>query len=124
MPVTVQLTPEFRDWWSALDRPHRNSCLHVIEVLRQRGVDLPFPYSSKIHNSRHSHMRELRVRTRPPIRIFYAFDPRRTALLLVGGYKTGDRFYADHVRHADSLYDRHLRQLSRPPRNHEEGPSR
>lgn len=112
MAVPVQLTSEFRDWWNSLDRPHRNSCLHVIEVLRQRGVHLPFPYGSKVRNSRHSHMRELRVQTRPPIRIFYAFDPRRAAILLVGGYKTGDRFYRDHVRRADNLYDRHLLQLS------------
>ena len=123
MTVTVQLTHEFRDWWKALSRRHQNSCLHVIGALRERGVRLQYPHSSKVHGSRHSHMRELRVQTRPPIRIFYAFDPRRAAILLVGGYKTGERFYRDHVRSADSLYDQHLRELGRDPQRHE-GPTR
>ena len=41
-----------------------------------------------IKGSRHSHMRELRVQGRPPIRVFYAFDPYRTAILLIAGHKT------------------------------------
>ena len=46
------------------------------------------------------------------MRIFYAFDPRRTAILLVGGDKSGDgRFYETHVPMADSLYDDYLCEL-------------
>ncbi len=58
-------------------------------------------------------MRELRVQSAgKPIRIFYAFDPRRTAILLIGGDKTGDdRFYRRFVPQADRLYDEHLREL-------------
>jgi hypothetical protein len=44
--------------------------------------------------------------------VFYAFDPRRTAILLIGGDKTGDdRFYDRLVATADDLYDQHLEQL-------------
>ena len=44
--------------------------------------------------------------------MFYAFDPRRTSILLIGGDKTGDhRFYERHVPIADDLYDEHLEQL-------------
>ncbi|GJE02992.1 hypothetical protein GMJLKIPL_4943 [Methylobacterium isbiliense] len=52
-------------------------------------------------------MRELRVQSGgAPIRIFYAFDPRRTAILLIGGDKTGgDRFYDEMIPTADRLYD-------------------
>ena len=47
-----------------------------------------------------------------PLRVFYAFDPRRTAILLIGGDKTGnDRFYEEYVRVADNLYDEHLEEL-------------
>mgnify|MGYP005846497935 CR=1 FL=1 len=47
-----------------------------------------------------------------PIRIFYAFDPRRSAILLIGGDKTGDgRFYEKYVPLADRLYDEHLEEL-------------
>lgn len=58
-------------------------------------------------------MRELRVQSGGrPIRIFYAFDPRRAAILLIGGDKTGnDRFYEDYVPVADRLYDAHLAEL-------------
>ena len=46
------------------------------------------------------------------IRIFYAFDPRRTAILLIGGRKAEqERFYQEHVRRADSIYDEYLRQI-------------
>jgi hypothetical protein len=58
-------------------------------------------------------MRELRVQSRGnPFRIFYAFDPRRTAILLIGGDKTGkDRFYEEYVALADVLYDTYLEEL-------------
>ena len=74
---------------------------------------MPYPYSSNVKGSRHGHMRELRVQCAGrPIRIFYAFDPRRTSILLVGGDKTGDnRFYERLVPLADQLYDEHLKEL-------------
>ena len=58
-------------------------------------------------------MRELRVQHRGrPIRVFYAFDPRRTAILLVAGDKTGDdRFYERMIPEADRLYDEHLEEI-------------
>jgi hypothetical protein len=58
-------------------------------------------------------MRELRVQSMgKPLRIFYAFDPRRTAILLIGGDKTGnDRFYEEFVTMADKLYDTYLEEL-------------
>lgn len=74
---------------------------------------MPFPYSSDVRGSRHGQMRELRVQSHgAPLRVFYAFDPRRTAILLIGGDKTGDdRFYERMVPVADRLYDEHLRAL-------------
>lgn len=58
-------------------------------------------------------MRELRVQSGGnPLRVFYAFDPRRTAILLIGGDKTGkDRFYEEYVKLADDLYDTYLAEL-------------
>lgn len=79
------------------------------------GPRLPFPHSSGISRSRHPHMRELRVQSGGrPLRIFYAFDPRRAAILLIGGDKTGDdRFYETMVPIADRLYDTHLADLEK-----------
>jgi hypothetical protein len=58
-------------------------------------------------------MRELRVQSGgKPIRVFYAFDPRRTAILLLGGGKTGDdRFYDRMIPAADKLYDVYIEEL-------------
>ncbi|MGD2152745.1 MAG: type II toxin-antitoxin system RelE/ParE family toxin [Gemmatimonadales bacterium] len=58
-------------------------------------------------------MRELRVQHgSDPYRVFYAIDPRRVAILLVGGNKAGDDgFYEEFVPIADRLYDEHLEEL-------------
>ena len=64
---------------------------------------------------RHSHMRELRIQSSGrPIRVFYAFDPLRAAILLIGGVKTGDdRFYETFIPVADDLYDQHIAILQK-----------
>jgi len=87
----------------------------VVILLQRFGPALRFPYSSSIASSRHSHLRELRVQhAGRPYRILCAFDPRRTAILLIGGEKTGDeRWYETHVPLADRLDDEPLAQLRR-----------
>jgi hypothetical protein len=84
-------------------------------LLEAWGPHLPFPYTSGIATSRHSHMRELRVQHGGrPYRILDAFDPRRNASLVIGGEKTGnDRWYDEYVPIADDLYDEHLEVLRR-----------
>ena len=71
------------------------------------------PHSSGIETSRHKHMRELRIQHEGrPYRVIYAFDPRRTAILLIGGDKTGNnRWYEEYVPRADDIYDQHLKEL-------------
>jgi len=58
-------------------------------------------------------MRELRSQCKgQPLRTFYAFDPRRTAILLIGGVKTGnDDFYHELVPKADKIYDQYLKEI-------------
>lgn len=58
-------------------------------------------------------MRELRVQHQgKPYRVLYAFDPRRVAILLIGGDKTGNnRWYIEYIPIADKLYDAHLQVL-------------
>ena len=86
-----------------------------VELLMEYGPNLPYPYSSDIRGSRHGVMREVRAQSAGrPLRVPYAFDPRRTSILLIGGDKTGnDRFYEEYVPRADDLYDEHLRELRR-----------
>ena len=108
-------TDEFGAWWNVLTVTEQISIDAHVRKLEQRGPNLPFPYSSGISGSRHAHMRELRVQSGgKPLRVFYAFDPRRSAILLIGGDKTGDkRFYEWMIPVADDLYDEHLAELDK-----------
>ncbi len=106
MTWDVEYTDEFGLWWADLDEDRQDRIAATVSLLATHGPALAFPHSSGINGSRHAHMRELRVR------IFYAFDPRRTAILLIGGDKTGkDRFYIEHLMQADDLYDAHIAEL-------------
>jgi hypothetical protein len=109
----VEYTDEFGAWWADLAEPRQDKIAATVALLAERRSSLGFPHSSGIKRSRHSHMRELRVQSGgDPLRVFYAFDPRRTAILVIGGDKTGDgRFYQEYVKRADDLYDAYLAEL-------------
>ena len=109
----IEYTDPFGIWWDGLLEDEQESVAHSVGLLEARGPTLGFPHSSHVVGSRHAHMRELRVQHRGrPIRVFYAFDPRRAAILLVAGDKTGDdRFYARMIPQADRLYDEHLEEI-------------
>jgi hypothetical protein len=113
MAWAVEYTDEFGEWWETLSEDEQSDIDASVRELERRGPMLPFPYSSDVKGSRHGAMRELRVQSGgKPIRIFYAFDPRRAAILLIGGRKSGKkRFYDQTVPTADRLYDEHLADL-------------
>ena len=109
----VEYTDEFGEWWETLTEAEQVSVAAGVSLLEGLGPRLPFPHSSGVIGSKHSHMRELRIQhTGRPYRVLYAFDPRRVALLLIGGDKTGnDRWYEEVIPIADRLYEEHLNQL-------------
>ena len=113
MAYEVEYTDEFEAWWHSLSAAEQNSVASVVVLLEESGPRLDSPYSSAIYGSRHGHMRELRVQhAGRPYRVLYAFDPRRMAILLIGGDKTGDnRWYARMIPIADDLYDQHLVEI-------------
>ena len=118
MKWEVEYTDEFGDWYEDLNESEQDSIDRNVYLLGEFGPALPDRYSKPIVTSRFSHMRELRVQHGgEPIRILYAFDPRRPALLILGGNKTGDdRWYEKNVPKADALYERHLRELDNEER--------
>ncbi|MDE2863385.1 MAG: type II toxin-antitoxin system RelE/ParE family toxin [Chloroflexota bacterium] len=113
MEWEVEFTYEFESWWNGLSESQQESVAARVELLIEHGPQLPFPHSSNVVSSRYGGMRELRIQSGGrPYRVFYAFDPRRIAILLTGGDKTGDdRFYARFVPKADSLFEEHLNEL-------------
>jgi hypothetical protein len=113
MAWEVEYTNEFGDWWTGLDEIQQEDLRAYVALLQESGQQQWFPFSSKISGSRHGHMCELRADSGGvPLRVFYAFDRHRRAILLIGGDKTGnDRFYAQYLPIADQLYDAHLELL-------------
>ena len=113
MPWEVEYTDQFGQWWQELSESQQDAVAAKVELLMEYGPNLSYPHSTDIRGSRHGVMRELRVQSGGrPIRAFYAFDPRRLSILLIGGDKTGnDRFYEEYLPVADSLYDKHLEEL-------------
>lgn len=111
----IEYTNEFEAWWNKLDEAAQIDITAVVGLLEKRGTQLPYPYSSAIKGAKTSNLRELRVQHKGnPFRILYAFDPRRCAILLIGGNKTGkDLWYQKFIPLADKLYAEHLEELKR-----------
>ena len=112
----VLQTNQFGEWFTSsdkVDEDARVSIYAVMEVLKRTGPNLGRPYVDSVKESRHENMKELRVQSKGrPFRIFFAFDPLRRAVLLIGGNKAGDkRFYARMIHIADMLYDNYLQDL-------------
>jgi len=109
--VEVLYTDEFEAWWGGLTDDQQDDVGAVVDALAERGVGLRFPLSSAIKASRVA-LRELRVQSGGhPLRVLYAFDPKRQAVLLIGGDKTGrDRFYEEMVPRAEAIYEAYLRE--------------
>jgi hypothetical protein len=115
MAYEVAVSDEFREWYEPLSEPEQLSIERVVFMLMEAGPALGYPQSTGVNVSKYSHMRELRIQHEGrPYRILYAFDPARTAFLLLGGDKTGDeRWYDKMVPKADAIYADHLLSLER-----------
>ena len=109
----IEFTDEFGEWWGGLSEDEQESLTVGVKLLQVLGPALGRPHADTVKQSRHRNMKELRTQTHGrPLRTFYAFDPRRKAILLIGGDKTGDkRFYDRMIPLADTLLDKHLQQL-------------
>lgn len=110
MATEVISTMEFETWWDFLVIEEQKSVAVIVAMLEEKGVTLPFPYSSGIAGS--TKLRELRVQhAGKPYRVLYAFDPMRNAILLLGGNKSGnDRWYDTHVPKAEKLFAAYLEE--------------
>jgi hypothetical protein len=115
MEWEVEITDEFVRWWDGLTESEQVDINAKVILLQRFGPALRRPHSGAIVSSRHPNMKELIIQHRGrPYRVLYAFDHRRSAILLIGGDKTGkDRWYEMFVPMADKLYDQHLAALKR-----------
>jgi hypothetical protein len=106
----IVVTDEFKDWYEALSVDEQEPVFRAVTLLEEMGTKLGYPYTSAIQLSRYP-LRELRIQHRGrPYRVFYAFDPERQAVLLLGGNKSGKvRFYEEYVPRAEALWEQYLR---------------
>jgi hypothetical protein len=108
----VEFTDTFGSWWEDLSAADQERLTAAVEILEQAGPALGRPLVDTIKASRHANMKEPRPRG-GHIRVLFAFDPRRTAILLLGGDKRDrwQEWYRDNIPAADHLYDEQLRTL-------------
>ena len=109
----VEYTDEFGEWWDGLT-PEQQEALHDrVMLLAEVGPSLRRPVVGEITSSRHANMKELRVSKGGALRVLFAFDPRRHAILLLGGDKSGQwrEWHNWAIPRADELYDTHLEEL-------------
>lgn len=113
---SVDLEP-IEEWLTSLDDDSYEQVMAAIELLEERGPQLGRPIVDTVKASRHKSMKELRPGSsgRSELRVLFAFDPNRQAILLVAGDKAGNwkNWYKKNIPVADDLFDAHIRRLQK-----------
>lgn len=111
----VATTENFDAWFAAVGEAAQAEVIAKVELLKLLGPQLGRPHADTLKGSKHSNMKELRVDTSEKVlRIAFAFDPERQAILLVAGNKAGvgqKRFYKQLIAKADELFADHLARI-------------
>lgn len=109
MAWEVEYTDQFGDWDRELGDKEAEAIDAAVALLQRSGPAFGQPLVDTIRGSCHANMKELRPLA-GHIRILFAFDPRRTAILLIGGDKTNvwNRWYRHMIPVTDALNDEHL----------------
>lgn len=110
----VEFTDQFERWWLELTSDQQEALDDRVMLLAETGPGLKRPLVGEIKSSRHANMKELRASKGGTLRVLFAFDPRRQAILLLGGDKSGqwNEWYQWAIPQADDLYDTHLKELT------------
>lgn len=102
-------------WLDQLDQDSYEQVVAALELLEERGPQLGRPLVDSVKTSRHKNMKELRPgsKGRSELRLLFAFDPARHAILLVAGDKSQNwkTWYAENIPIVDDRFDTHLRKL-------------
>ena len=108
-------TTEFSDWFASLAKKQQDAVSHRRELLRQVGPAMTRPYVGTIAGASIPNLKELRVSSQGILRILFAFDPRRRAVLLLGGDKSErsawNGWYPTAITRAEELFAEHLENM-------------
>ena len=120
MRWAVEIGEEFEPEFFALHENVQTEILALTRLLQQFGPQLGRPRVDTLNGSRHAKMKELRFAAADgEWRVAFAFDPKRKAILLVAGDKSGGsekRFYKQLIVKADERFDAHLSRLKKKER--------
>jgi hypothetical protein len=112
----IEYTREFETWWDELSASQQASVSLRVDLLAEHGPALRRPAVGQLRGSKFDPlMKELRCGRAEAIRVIFAFDPRRTAILLLGGSKAGRwrEWYQEAIPKADQLYSVYVAELRR-----------
>ena len=111
MMAEIVTTDEFVDWYGNLDDAGRMAVAHVVELLERQGLALGAPYSSALKGTKYA-LRELRSkRYGRALRVIYAYDEVRDAVLIIGGDKSGNkRFYKEIISQAEAIWCKYVKE--------------
>ena len=116
----VEIGDEFEPEFNDLHEDVRTEVLALSRLLQQFGPHLGRPRVDTLNGSRHANMKELRFSAAGgEWRLAFAFDPKRKAMLLVAGDKSGGsekKFYKQLIAKADQRFDAHLKRLKQTKR--------
>jgi len=109
-------TDEFGEWYRSLSLQEEAEVANAVGKLELLGLALGEPHASAVKGASFG-LRELRCRSgKSPLRVFYAYDPRRDAVLIIGGDKSGDaRFYDRMIPKAEAIWTQYLAELPGVP---------
>jgi hypothetical protein len=107
---SIEVSDEFTGWYVELSDDEVESVNFSVDLLEQSGPTLGRPHVDTLKGSRIPNLKELRVQHEGrPLRILFAFDPRRIGYLILGGDKTGNTdWYVEFIPRAEAIYARHL----------------
>lgn len=115
MAWAVDLHDDFVPEFKALPEGVQDDLLAHLAVLEVFGPQLGRPRVDTLNGSRYKNMKELRFDAADGVwRFAFAFDPKRTAMVLCGGDKSGGsekRFYKQLIATADDRFDAHLAKV-------------
>ncbi len=115
----IEFTDQFEAWWDDLSEDDQAKVAVAVERLEQGGPALGRPTVGEIDGSRIHNLKEL-IPASSSIRVLFVFDPRRAAILLVGGDKAEHgwkQWYVGAIAEAERLYDEHLEEIRREARS-------
>lgn len=106
---------EFNAWFEEQCESLQDEMLKVIGLLEREGPRLARPRADHIKGSSIKNLKELRIQwSGDPYRILFVFDPKRNAVLLLGGNKAGDKnWYERNIPIAEQRFQEYLKMLQK-----------